>query len=83
MFVHVATVTVVRLNRGNLLHIRPCRCRADCGGDAVCRLNVGYPEDILRIGNRLIKQEVRASIVEQGQDAKLLRHWTERGRVAA
>src|SRR6516225_6678648 len=52
-------------------------------GDAIRRLDVGDAEDVVRVGHRLVKEEVGASVDEDGKDLELLGHRAEGGRVAA
>ncbi len=79
----IAAVAVVRMDVGELAHLRPGRRGADRTGDAVGRLDRRNPEDVFRLGDDLVEQEVRAPVSENGQQLKLLRHRTERRRVAA
>ena len=83
VFVHVPAVAVVRLDGGDRARLRPRLRRADRGRKAVRRLNVRDPEDVVWIGHGLVEQEVRAAVVEQGQDPEFLGDQTEGGGIAA
>src|SRR5262249_39598041 len=83
VLMHVAAVAIVRLDGADQLCLRPRLCRADRRGDAVRRLNVGYPEDVFRGGHRLVEQEVGAAVVEHRQDLEFFGDRTEGRRVAA
>ena len=83
VLVDVPAVAVVRLDGRDLLCLRPRLRRADRGRDAVRRLDVGHPEDVVRVGNRLVEQEIRAPVVEQRQYPELFGHRAEGRGVAA
>jgi len=55
----------------------------DRSSDAVRRLDIGHPEGVLRVRNRLVEQEVGAAVVEQREHPQLFRHRPEGGSVAA
>ncbi len=83
MLGRIAAVAVVRMDVRDLANVRPGLRHAHRGRDPVGRLDVGDTEYVLRIGIRLVEQEVGASVGEDRQHAKLFGHGAERRRVAA
>jgi hypothetical protein len=63
--------------------VRPSLSHADRAGRSVRGLDVGDPEDVVRIRDRLVEQKVGATVDKQGEKLELLRHRTERRSVPA
>src|SRR5262249_56658035 len=68
---------------GDLLRGGPGLGNGQRAGDAIRRLDVGDAEDVVRVGHRLIEEEVGASVYEDGEDLELLGYGAEGGCVAA
>ncbi|HXD97471.1 MAG TPA: hypothetical protein VN646_13055 [Candidatus Acidoferrum sp.] len=78
----VAAVGVVGMDVGDALGLRPRLHDGQRGRHAVRRLDVRRAEYIMRIGHRLVEQEVRAAVDEHRQDLELFGHRPQRGGVA-
>ena len=79
----VAAVRVVGMDVRDLLDVGPGHGHAQGAGRSVGRLDVGDAEDVARVGDRLVEEEVGAAVDEDGEQLQLLRHGTQRGRIAA
>src|SRR5712692_8999738 len=83
VFEGVPAIGIVRVDVGDSPHLRPSLCYADGGGNAVRRLDVGYPEAVLRVWIGLVEHEVGTSVDEKGENAELFTDRSEGGAVAA
>ena len=70
------------MNVGDCPHLRPGHGCGDRGGGAVRRLDVGDPKNVVGIRDRLVEEEVRAPVHENGQELRLLGDRTQGGRVS-
>ena len=70
------------MDMGDPLGLRPRLHDGERGRHAVRRLDVRRAEHVVRVGHRLVEQEVRAAVDEHREDLELLGHRPERRRVA-
>ena len=68
---------------GDLLGRGPGLGDGEGAGDAVGRLDVRDAEDVVRVRHRLVEEEVRAAVHEDGEHLELFRHRAEGRGVAA
>src|SRR5439155_6248759 len=76
----ISPIGIIWMNVGDCPYLRPGHGCGDRGGGAVRRLDVGDPEDVVGIRDRLVEEEVRAAIHEAGEELKFFgnRTWSRR-----
>src|SRR6266581_265856 len=68
---------------GDPPHVRPRLGDGERAGATVSRLDVGDAENVVRIGNGSIEQEIGAAVHEDREDLELFGDWPQSRRIAA